>query len=891
MIFNDLKCPLFYNVHITSNYPDASSQTPEDQHLPILLSTWVEYRDKLKKILNLAIDTQQHREATTAFDELPPILKKTFYFWVNIHSPDLKKENKNFDFLEILLSIKDPYLFERGENLIKQLIYSFEQKIEILKTQEATKILKQLESECNDPSATNQTLLTSLHQLPLSIQWTLHEIIYLQLPSQPFEFEHGKRFLEADVRLALLDLKKKDASSQNILSQIQTICSQRLQTLSQEKQKELKRQYQFLWFKPNFSLESLQELYTSLDPTIQSQIEKPYLSTPLNEIVLPHLPRHQLYKELGACPTIDGTKFSTYAPHAEHVDVVLTFEGRVNRKIPMIHSNGIWEVNLSGIGPGTTYFYEITSQRGAKLKKIDPFSLRNYKYPKHGFQSVVTSTDKWRWSDAEWMKNRSKKSKSRSPISIYEIHLNSWKKNEEGKLPYQQMSRELARYCKEIGCNYVEIFGWLEHSYEGSWGYQPLSSFGLNHRHFNTQIGTWWDSIQEVQELVDYLHSQEIGVIFDWIPGHFDIHSAGLSKYDGYPLFEREDHAKVWGAFRFDYTRSFVRDYLLSSAFCLMDLFHIDGIRLDSLDTILEGAPGRDEMIIKSFMQNLNSVIKTHFPGALMIAECWRTDGITTPGGFGFDYKWSSGSASLHDFMKLSFSDRIGNLYRATKAAVEDNQEQLIRHIDHDQTRQKDGSLYQQMPGYHYEKMANLRLWLSYHSALPGQKLMFMGTELAQTQDWETRMLQGVKKQPSLSAVQWEMQNHSDHRGMQQMVKKLNELYFSFLDLQQEAMQWIDTSDTKNNVVSFSRGERLICVCNFSEKTFPEYNVYFPQERSEYKKIHEMREFFNSDEEQYGGSGKTNPVVTMIKNEQNETRGFKVQLPFLSSLFFETLSS
>lgn len=850
---------------------------------------WDKY--SLETFLLLLRNPAEKKDAEAAFKALIPPLKNTFYFWLWTydrapdkleHGEKLLKEN-----ICRLLEIKDPYISLKGDNIVEQLIYSLDEKIKMMKIKKVVQTLHCLEEKSRNPSVDNAALVETFYQLPKKLQYELHGKVYQLSTDKPSGYAPywGRDALEGDVRrrLALSD------QGGSLLAQSKSFQAKKLELLFQEQKKVLKRQYEKLWANSACPYGPLRELYSHLDPEIQSQVNSPQSVAGTKQVVLPRVQRYKLYTEFGAHPTEKGTRFTTYAPHAKMMSVAITYHGITQRKVAMcpISENGVWEVEIEGIKPGTTYMYEITSQRDEKLWKLDPFSFKNYCYSGAGFNSIVCKEHDCPWTDWAWMEMRQKFTQKDTPISIYEIHVNSWKKNAQGKLPYKQIAIELAAYCKEMGFTHVELFGLLDHSSEGSWGYQPLSFFAPNFRHFNTSEG--WESVREFQGLVDYLHSQGIGVILDWIPGHFDNHRNGLRDFDGSPIFEYPDHRQEWGASLFNYNSEFVRNYLLSSAYYWMQALHIDGIRLDALDPILGRAPHGDERNVKDFMQQLTLMVEKNFPGVLMIAECWRNNGITAPpgqGGFGFHRKWTSASGRVHEFMRYPIDQRKGRLSDITDAPFQDGREQLIWHTDHDKTRASTGSLYKQMPGDHLQKIANLRLWYSYFMTLPGKKMFFMGDELAQVEDWDSRMRKGIWEKPSLAGVQWEMQDKPEHRGVQEMLQKLNKLYTSLPDLHKESgLRWINI-DNHNNAIQFHRGN-LACVCNFGLNTINEYNVFFPHHEQHSKGIKEMREVFNSDDREFGGSGKTNAHVSLIKNQNNETIGFRVCVPPLSTMIFE----
>ena len=360
------------------------------------------------------------------------------------------------------------------------------------------------------------------------------------------------------------------------------------------------------------------------------------------------------------------------------------------------------------------------------------------------------------------------------------------------------------------------------------------------------------------------MHLQGIGVIVDWVPGHFSSNSLGLSEFDGTELFEYADHRKAWGATLFDYSKEWSQNFLLSSVDFWLREMHVDGIRVDSLDTILDGAT--DASCVKRFMQKMNAHAKAQFPGVLMIAECWKSGGITSTDGFGFDVKWTGATNDILRF--LSKGSGKSEFHLVTEALLQKN-ERLLWHTDHDKSRKEKGSLYQQMPGTHFEKCANVRLLMSFFFTLVGKKMVFMGDELLQVTDWDSQ------REHSSSSVEWQKEQEPDHQGMQQMVKQLNALYKTLPDLQKENTIVRHHTDLHNQVIVYRRGS-LLCVCNFGHNSFGTYEIPYSG--------HSLKEIFSSDDAQFGGSGKINSTVTLRKNSKGKVVGFALQLPPLATL-------
>jgi 1,4-alpha-glucan branching enzyme len=560
----------------------------------------------------------------------------------------------------------------------------------------------------------------------------------------------------------------------------------------------------------------------------------------------------ELYTTLGAHKVIEGTKFAVFAPNAKKVSVVIN-----NRhKIKMAREeNGSWCVVAKGITQGTHYQYLIQNQANQKCKKLDPFAIRLGEKKKGKYSSIVHPTTSYNWNDSNWLKTREKFADPDMPVSIYEVHVNSWKKG----LSYKKLAKELAAYCTEMGFTHVELFGLLAHTSEQSWGYRPISYFAPNHR-LNGAF----------EEFVDVMHLSGIGVIVDWVPGHFSSNSMGLLDFDGTDLFEYPDARRAWGATLFDYSKEWTQDFLLSSINFWLREMHVDGFRVDSLDVILDRATNTDD--VKQFMQKMNAFAKAHNPGILMIAESWKTDSVTSKDGFGFDFKWTGATNSILKFLKMDYERRYDakEFNRVKRALTSQKNERLLWHTDHDKSRKETGSLYQQMPGTHFEKCANVRLLLSYFMTLVGKKMIFMGDELAQVKDWDSG-----RKHSSLG-VEWQKQEEVEHQGVQQMVKALNMLYKELPDLHKQNSITCLHVDLQKHLLCYRRGA-LIFVTNFARNAFQEYKVPC--------KTAFLREIFNSDDVAFGGSGKMNPLVTCQKAY------FTIQIPALSTLIFQESST
>lgn len=572
----------------------------------------------------------------------------------------------------------------------------------------------------------------------------------------------------------------------------------------------------------------------------------------------------RLHERLGSHLTQTGVRFTVFAPEAKSVFVCI--EKDIKKAMHRLE-DGLWQVDVKGAKAGQCYTYCITSVSGKKCYKLDPFAHKVLpKKAGKGYLSVIQQTNRYKWTDAKWLESRKKFSDKDEPVSIYEVHLNSWKKGTS----FKKLAESLGPYCKENGYTHVELFGLLASSGKYSWGYRPLAYFAPSY-----EIAGFFE------EFVDRMHQMGVGVILDWIPGHFSTNPDGLSSFDGSALYEHSDKRKAWGALLFDYSKEHTQNFLLSSAHFWLSHMHVDGIRVDSLDAILRNAT--DPMDVSRCMKQINSFIRERFPGVLRIAESWKTAGVTDENGFDFDLKWSSASNNILKFLSLDYGARRGlnakkkpQFKVITDALFPKKNERLLWHTDHDKSRIETGSLYSQMPGTHFEKCANIRLLISYFMSLVGKKMVFMGDELAQKTDWDT-LLQNKR---ALSSVQWELQRDFHHAGVQQMVQRLNGLYRTQTGLYKENEIKHYHTDMNNQVICFRR-ENLLFVCNFNHSSFDRYTIAISSS------ARYMRELFTSDESCFGGLGKTNPKVTFDRVHNKKECSFTIQLPPLSVLIFE----
>jgi 1,4-alpha-glucan branching enzyme len=570
----------------------------------------------------------------------------------------------------------------------------------------------------------------------------------------------------------------------------------------------------------------------------------------------------QLYRKLGAHPHVvdgvTGVRFGVWAPNATRVSVVGDFNHWDGRRHPMrLHPGaGIWELFIPELEPGTVYKYEIKPRSGPPFVKADPLGFRSEVRP--ATASVVHAIGRYDWGDDEWIASRRGAVPAREPMSVYELHLGSWRWSDGRPLTYREIADSLPGYVADMGFTHVELLPVMEHPYDPSWGYQVTGYFAPTSR---------FGSPDDFKYLVDHLHQRGIGVLLDWVPAHFPRDAAGLRRFDGSALYEHQDprmgEHPDWGTMIFNYGRNEVRNFLIANAIYWLDEFHIDGLRVDAVASMLyldysrqagEWLPnrhgGRENLEAIDFFRELNATVREHFPGALMIAEestAWP--GVTQPvetGGLGFHFKWNMGW--MNDFLRFAEHEPIYRKYHLgllTFSLMYAFSEQFVLPISHDEVVHGKRSMLDKMPGDEWQKFANLRLALGFMWAHPGKKLLFMGSELGQWREWdESRQLD------------WELLDRPLHSGLQRWVRDLNHVYRGQPALWQrdasyQGFEWIDFNDVENSVVIFRRiaddaEDDLLILCNFTPVPRPSYRVGVPNGGR-------YRELLNSDSEAYGG--------------------------------------
>ena len=608
---------------------------------------------------------------------------------------------------------------------------------------------------------------------------------------------------------------------------------------------------------------------------------------------------HRIYDRLGAhlreVEGILGVSFAVWAPNARGVSVVGDFNFWNGRLYPMrsLGASGIWEIFLPGIAAGTRYKYEIRAAEGSLRVKSDPYSFATELRPQTA--SIVWNIDHYSWGDEEWMRTRASRNIRQEPLAIYEVHLGSWKRvPEEGNrwLTYREIAPLLVMHAKKFGFTHIELLPVAEHPLDASWGYQVTGYYAPTRR---------YGTPDDFKFFVDTCHQNGIGVILDWVPGHFPRDDYSLRWFDGTALYEHQDPRKgehrEWDTLIFNYGRNEVRNFLLANALFWLDKYHVDGLRVDAVASMLyldysrpegEWIPnpygGRENLEAIDFIHRLNEFVYGLYPGCFTIAE-ESTDwgGVTLPthfGGLGFGFKWNMGW--MHDTLLYFSKDPIHRSYHhntLTFSMLYEYTENFILPLSHDEVVHGKGSLLSKMPGDRWQKFANLRLLLAYMYTHPGKKLLFMGTELAPDSEWSHDR-----------SLEWHLQADPMRQGFQKFFLDLTHLYREYRALWDwdhvpGGFSWIDCQDSRNSIVSYVRrteGQYLVCILNLTPVPRYGYRIGVPG-----GKIY--RERINSDSELYGGSNLGN--IGFVKVDPIPSHAYpqsvSLTLPPLACLILE----
>ena len=586
---------------------------------------------------------------------------------------------------------------------------------------------------------------------------------------------------------------------------------------------------------------------------------------------------------------VSGTRFAVWAPNASRVSVVGEFnawDGRIH--VMRLHpGNGIWEIFVPGVGQGSHYKFELTGGDGKLLPlKSDPYGAF-YEAPP-GNASIVFDS-RYQWRDADWMQDRDGVPRLDGPISIYEVHPGSWRRKDDGSyLTYRDLAHELVDYVCEMGFTHIEFLPVTEHPFDGSWGYQPIGLFAPTQR-FGTP--------DDFRYLVDCCHAAGLSVIVDWVPAHFPRDEHGLMQFDGTALFEHADPRKGehadWGTLIFNFGRREVVNYLISSALCWVRDFHIDGIRVDAVASMLyldysrddgEWLPnehgGNENLEAVEFLKKFNTEI--HAAGAVSYAEestAWP--GVSRPvdaGGLGFTFKWNMGW--MNDTLSYMAEDPLNRKYhhdKMTFGLVYAFDENFVLPLSHDEVVHGKHSMLGRMPGDDWQKFANLRAYYAAMYAHPGKKLLFMGCEFAQGREWNHD-----------NSLDWHLLEHAPHAGMQRLLRDLNALYKSTpalyeRDFEHSGFEWLDWEDKANSVLSWRRidhhGGSVLCVSNLTPVVRNNYQIAVPD-------AGDYCEILNTDDAQYGGSDQKNMAITAAIGEyKGRSASISISLPPLATIY------
>jgi 1,4-alpha-glucan branching enzyme len=608
--------------------------------------------------------------------------------------------------------------------------------------------------------------------------------------------------------------------------------------------------------------------------------------------------QYSAHRFLGARPVeIDGVAgiyFAVWAPSARRVSTVGGFNNWDGRRHGMrpLGDSGIWEIFLPDLSVGAVYKYEILTQEGEVLLKSDPYAFAAELPPSTA--SVVVDIDQFVWDDEQWMHQRSEKTWVEEPVSIYEVHPSSWRRSADGNyLNWREMAQALVEYALDMNFTHLELMPVAEHPFDGSWGYQVTGYFAPTSR---------FGSPADFAYFVDYCHRHSVGVIVDWVPGHFPQDAHGLARFDGTGLYEhldaRQGWQPDWDTMVFNYGRDEVRSFLLSNALFWLEHYHVDGLRVDAVASMLyldysrkegEWVPnrhgGRENLEAIEFLKELNTAVYARCPGAVMIAEestAWPA--VSRPvyaGGLGFGFKWNMGW--MNDMLQYMTRDTIHRKWHhgdLTFSMIYAYHENFVLPLSHDEVVHGKGSLLAKMPGEDWQKFANLRLLYGFMYGHPGKKLLFMGAELAPWHEWNHD-----------GELDWSLLQHDAHRGVQQWVRDLNALYcdqgsLHRTDADSRGFAWIDCLDMESSIVSFLRradGEHdLIFACNFTPVPREIYRLGVPR-------AGRYRELLNSDAVSYGGSGLGNSGEVMAHETpwHGQPASLELRLPPLGLLVLQ----
>ena len=635
-----------------------------------------------------------------------------------------------------------------------------------------------------------------------------------------------------------------------------------------------------------------------------SELEDPYRFplqlTDLDMYLLGEGTNYRAYHKMGAHPLtiagVEGVHFAVWAPNAVRVSVVGWFNNWDGRIHPLQQrgGSGLWELFMPHLKPGDLYKFEVKGHKAFLAQKADPYAFASELRPRSA--SMVWDIAKYEWKDADWLAARAQKHWLEEPLSVYEVHLSSWRRNPDDQnrmLTYRELADTLIPYVKKMGYTHIETLPISEHPFDGSWGYQTIGYYSPTSRFGNPD---------DFKFFVDRCHQEGLGVILDWVPAHFPKDGHGLAYFDGTHLYEHDDprlgEHKDWGTYIFNYGRNEVRAFLLSNAIFLADVYHIDGLRVDAVASMLyldysrkegEWIPnkfgGRENLDAVDFLKKFNELIHVEYPGILTFAEestAWPM--VSRPvylGGLGFDLKWNMGW--MHDTLDYMHKDPIFRKYhhhQMTFSMIYAFNENFILPFSHDEVVHGKGAMLSKMPGDMWQQFANLRLLYAYMFAHPGKKLTFMGMEFGQWREWQHG-----------ESLDWHLLQYDSHSGLQRLARDLNEMLKGFpclhqIDFSWEGFEWIDLNDWENSMLFTLRkgkdpNDLLVCGFNFTPVPRQGYRMGVPR-------LGTYEEVLNTDATIYGGSGLGNPrfVKAEPREWQSRAQSIPVTIPPLGAVYF-----
>jgi 1,4-alpha-glucan branching enzyme len=583
-----------------------------------------------------------------------------------------------------------------------------------------------------------------------------------------------------------------------------------------------------------------------------------------------------------------GVRFVVWAPYAREISVVGDFNGWNGVREPVslkrVGTTGVWVGFAPGLKEGIRYKYEILNSSGERQLKTDPFGFQSELRPNTA--SIVTSLETYDWHDQEWMDRRRQNPPYDRPVLIYEVHLASWRMDgPEHFRSYEQLANELVDYVSSMGYTHIEIMPLTEHPLDRSWGYQATGYYAATSR---------YGPAEGLKRLVERCHQQDIGVLLDWVPGHFCKDDHGLRLFDGSALYENADYKRaekpLWGTLAFDFGKPEVQSFLLSNALFWLDVYHIDGLRVDAVASMIDmnfDKPesmrtnnrygGTEDVNALAFLRKLNEIVFLHYPESLMMAEDSSSyPAVTSPtylGGLGFNYKWNMGWMNdMLRYMETDPSHRSSQHSLITFSLLYAYTENYVLPLSHDEVVHGKHSLLNKMPGTYFEKFANLRLFYGFWISHPGKKLLFMGGEFGQFDEWK-----------DYAGLDWELLQYPQHERMQKYVRELNRKYRNNGELwerdhDQGGFEWIDVNNASQCMLSFQRNSKqseasfVVAICNFSRDAFPRYRIGV-------SRLGSYNLLLNSDEADYGGTGFHLPMTVSADDIPLHGKPYSIEVP------------